>query len=350
MDVARKAGVSRATVSYIVNGVAEFRGPISEETRQRVQKAIDELGYEVDTRAQSLRSGDTKTIGFIIPDIDNPHYWQNAQGVEQEARAAGYQMLLSSMDLNAEYGGDIFKNLAGRRIDGLLLTGGFIDKSVEAQKTLTRLVKQRLAIVEITDRLIIDHGHDYVISNYCATTAQVMDYLFALGHRRIGFVYGVDHKESGWDRLQPYQESLQQAGIPIDPELIVQCGPTIEAGYTAAAQMLRLCDRPTALLSINDLLSFGVYRAAGDLGLRVPTDLSVVGFDDIPTSSYMVPRLTTVSKDGIRLGAEAFRLFLGRIQQPTRSAQHVHLDAQLIIRESTGPAPQQPVPDNRSIG
>jgi len=106
LDVARKVGVSRATVSYVLNNRTDGKVPISKKTQQRVLQAIEELGYEPDTRAQSLRSGDTKTIGLIIPDMHNPHFWENADGIEQEARAAGYQLLLSSMDLSAEYGED----------------------------------------------------------------------------------------------------------------------------------------------------------------------------------------------------------------------------------------------------
>src|SRR5512144_1193078 len=126
VDVAKRAGVSRATVSYVLNGQTEGRVPISEETQQRVLDAIEELGYEPDARAQALRSGSTKTIGLIIPDIHNPHFWQTADGVEQELRAAGYHLLLSSADLSPEYGEDIFKELSRRRIDGLILMSAHI--------------------------------------------------------------------------------------------------------------------------------------------------------------------------------------------------------------------------------
>jgi transcriptional regulator with XRE-family HTH domain len=126
VDVARLAGVSRATVSYVVNGLADGQVPISEETRQRVLEAIEELGYEPDARAQALRSGSTQTVGLILPDIHNPHFWQTADGVEQELRAAGYHLLLSSADLNPDYGKDIFKAMSRRRTDGLILMSAFI--------------------------------------------------------------------------------------------------------------------------------------------------------------------------------------------------------------------------------
>jgi LacI family transcriptional regulator len=348
VDVARLAGVSRATVSYVVNDVAGGRIPISEETRQRVLEAVEELGYQPDARAQALRSGRTKAIGLIIPDIRNPHFWEVADGAEREARASGYHLLLSSADLNPEYGKDIFKDLSGRRIDGLIVMGAFIYQSEDAYKTLTRLLKRRFPIVKLGEHPDID----CVVSAYDETTKEVMSYLLSLQHRRIGLIYGVlpyqdglqaadlpVEYESGPDRLLPYQDSLRAAGLPVDQELVVTCGPTIEDGYQAALRLLRMPERPTALIAINDLLALGALRAASDLGLHVPADLSLVGYDDIPRAHYLVPRLTTSSKDAARGGQEAVKLLLARIQEPNRPRQRVDIPARLIIRESTGPAP-----------
>ena len=338
-DVARLASVSRATVSYVLNGQANGRVPISEETHQRVMQAIKELGYEPDARARALRSGSTKTIGLIIPDIRNPHFWENAEGVEQEARASGYHLHLSSLGLENEYGDYIFKNLTGQRIDGLILMGSYLDESEEAQNTLARLLKRRLSIVEISDRLDVDHHVDRVVSDYRQAATEVMSHLLSLQHQRIGLIYGVAMPELALDRLQPYRDSLQAAGLPVDQCLIVNCGPAIEDGYQAALQLLKLPVRPTAVIAINDLLAIGALRAAGDLGLRVPTDLSLVSFDDIPMAKYLMPRLTTVSKDASRLGREATKLLLARIQEPDRPRQIETSPARLIIRDSTGPAP-----------
>jgi LacI family transcriptional regulator len=229
---------------------------ISEETRQRVLEAVEELGYVPDIRAQTLRSGDTKTIGLIIPDIRNPHFWEAADGAEQEARASGYHLILSSADLNPEHGKDIFKDLSGRRIDGLILMGAFIFQSEEAQKTLNRLVKRQFPIVKLAEHPDID----CVISAYDEVTKEVISYLLSLQHRRIGLIYGV----------LPHRDSPPVAGLPVDQELIVTCGPTIEDGYQAALQLLRLPSRPTALIAINDLLAIGALRAAADLGLTFP--------------------------------------------------------------------------------
>ena len=138
-------------------------------------------------------------------------------------------------------------------------------------------------------------------------------------------IYGVGGHELAEDRLQPYRASLQAAGIPVDADLVQECGPTIEDGYQAAKKLLELTSRPTAIISINDLLAIGALRAAADLELQVPNDLSLVGYDDIPMANYLVPRLTTVTKDAYTLGTEAFEMLLARIQNPDLPRQLIHI-------------------------
>jgi len=335
-DVARVAGVSRATVSYVLNGQDNGRISISEETRLRVQRAIEELSYEPDARAQALSSGETQTIGLIIADLRNPHFSEYAAGVEQEAHSAGYHVLLSSIELDVEYAVNILKGLARRRIDGLILATSFVGVSEEAQKTLAELRSRQFPIVEVPT--VDVEEVDCLVSNYQEATKEVISHLLSLQHRRIGMIYGCAAPELADDRLTPYQEVLATAGL-LDPELIARCGPTTEDGYQAALSLLQLPNRPTAVIAINDLLAIGVLRAAADLGLRVPADLSLVGYDDIPIAQYLAPRLTTVSKDAFYLGQEAFKLLLERIHDPERPRQSKVSHPRFIIRESTGPAP-----------
>jgi LacI family transcriptional regulator len=340
VDVAQLAGVSRATVSYVMNNQTNGRVPISEETRQRVLEAVAELDYVPDTHAQALRSGNTKTIGLIIPDIHNPHFWEIADGVEQEANEAGYHILLSSIPPENKYAEDTFKKLSQRRIDGLIMVPSFIYQSEEAQKTLAYLMKRRLPLVG----MMADHGKisyqiDRVISDYRDITIEIMTHLLSLQHRRIGFIFGIAVPNLGTDRLFAYRESLQAAGLPIDPDLIVECGPTMEDSYRATLQLLELPSRPTALLAINDYLAIGALRAIKDFNLNVPEDISLFGYDDIPLGQYLIPRLSTASKSGKKIGQEATRLLLARLQDPDRPPQEVRIPARLILRESTGPAP-----------
>lgn len=340
VDVARLARVSRATVSYVLNGQTDGRVPISQETRQRVLKAVAELDYVPDARAQALRSGSTKTIGLIIPDIHNPHFWEVADGVEQEASAAGYHILLSSIPPEKKYAEDVFKDLSQRRIDGLIMVPSFMYQSEEAQKTLTYLLERRVPVVGImAEHSGADYHIDRIISDYRNTTLEIMSHLLSLQHRRIGLIYGIDVPVLGNDRLFAYRESLQAANLPVDPDLVVQCGSSIEDSYQAARQLLELPARPTALLVINDFLAIGALRAVNDLGLNVPQDVSVFGYDDIPLAKYLTPRLSTASKDGGKVGREAMRLVLARLQDPDLPRQEIRLPARLILRESTGPAP-----------
>lgn len=338
-DVARLAGVSRATVSYVINGHANGRVPISEETRKRVLEAVNELGYEPDARAQALRSGSTRTIGLIVPDIRNPHFWEYAEGVELEASASGYHILLSSTAPTNEYAEGVFRTLSHRRIDGLILMGDFTAVSKKTKNTLRDFLERGLPIVELRDHHNVEYKVDCVLSDYREATTEMMSYLISSGHQRIGMVYGVALPKLAEDRLLPYKDSLISAGLPVENELIFSCGPTIEDGYQAAVQLLSQPLRPTALIAINDLLAAGVLRAASDLGLQIPEDLSVVGYDDIHLANYLVPRLTTVSKDVVKIGQEAVKLLLTRIQEPDRPYQEVNYPPKLIFRESTGPAP-----------
>lgn len=337
MDVARRAGVSRATVSHVINGLSGGRVPISPETRERVWQAIKELGYEPDAGARALRLGKSRTIGLIMPDLYNPHFWENAEGVEQEARANGYRLLLCSMNLNIQYGEDAFKDLVGRRIDALILMGSFVYESEEARNTLIRSLERGLPIVEISDRVTKDYLADCVLSDYRAVAAAAMQHLLMLGHQRIGLIYGVAHPGLAEDRLIPYRESLQAAGIPVDEQLIVRCGPTLEDGYRAAIHLLQQPNRPTAIVAINDLLAIAVLRAIGDMGLQVPADVSLIGFDDIAIANYLNPRLTTAAKDAVKLGREAVKLALARLRDPKRPRQVIEVPARLILRESTAP-------------
>lgn len=261
-----------------------------------------------------------------------------ATGIEQEARAAGYHVLLSSTALNNEYAVDIFKDLARRRIDGLILASSFILESEEAQATLDQVRKRGLPIVELSD----NYGVDTVAADYRNATIEVMDYLISLGHRRIGLIYGVGGvggHELADDRLEAYQASLKANHLPLHPDLIVECGPTIEDGYQASLKLIEPASRPTAIIAINDLLAIGALRAAVDSGLQVPKHISFVGYDDIPMANYFAPRLTTVTKDAQTLGSKAFEILLARIQNPDLPRQQVYTPARFIIRESTGPAP-----------
>ncbi|MBE2268195.1 MAG: LacI family DNA-binding transcriptional regulator [Anaerolinea sp.] len=332
-DVARIAGVSRATVSYVLNDTTDQRIPISPETRQRVLDAIAALGYEIDARAQALRSGETKTIGVLVPMYENPFFWQILLGIASEAEANGYSLLLAHNILTPEQQTRSIRELAEQRVDGLILMISFKELS---ESIMTQVRKSSRPIVELTAS---ESEFDVVRQGYGDGARALMTHLFDLGHKRIGFLFGVTLRSQGKDRLTAYQYSLESAGLGVDDSLIIQCGEQMEDGYRAALGLLSRPDRPTALIAINDLLGIAAIRAAADLGLRVPDDVSIAGFDDITFTRYSVPRLTTVTGSPEQNGRDAVRLLLKRLAEPDRPQEVITADWRLHIRESTGRAP-----------
>jgi LacI family transcriptional regulator len=330
-DVAQKAGVSRSTVSYVLNDQTQLKIPISDETRQRVMDAITELGYEPDARAQSLRSGSTNIVGVIIPAIQNPFFWQILSGISDSLQDAGYSLHLTHHPLNQQQEANTIRELTRQPVDGFILMAA-------AKYLLPRLTdylrNSGRPVVEIT---AAKAEFDHVVHTYSKGTRTLMDHLLALGHRRIGFVYGITKDVQGFDRLLIYREVLKEAGLQAYE---VHCDESLEGAYQAAHTLLSAQDRPTALLVINDMLAIAVMRAAGDLGLNIPGDVSIASFDDIPISNYILPRLTTVSGKSEDSGREAVRLLLRRFEEPDLPRQVTEAEVQLIIRESTGPVSQ----------
>jgi LacI family transcriptional regulator len=330
-DVAHRAGVSRSTVSYVLNDQSDMKIAISDETRQRVMDAIAELGYEPDARAQSLRLGHTNIVGVIIPIIQNPFFWQILSGISEALQAAGYSLHLSHHPLDVQQEANTIRELTRQPVDGFILLAA-------AKYLLPGLTdylrRSGCPMVEIT---AAKAEFDHVVHSYSSGTRALMAHLFELGHRRIGFVYGIAREVQGFDRLHIYREVMQEAGLPVEEHFEAHCGEKLEDAYQAAYTLLSRPDRPTALLVINDMLAIAVMRAAGDLGLTIPGDLSVAGFDDIPFSSYTMPRLTTVSGRAEDSGREAVRLLLRRFAEPDLPRQVTETDVELIVRESTGP-------------
>ena len=333
-DVARLAGVSRSTVSYVLNDQTQLKIPISDDTRQRVMRAIVELGYEPDARAQSLIRGNTKVVGVIMPVIENPYFWQMFAGISGALQKAGYSLHLSRHPLDAQQESNSIRELTRHRVDGFVLLAA-------ARFLLPRLIDDlRNAGKPVVEITASKAEFDHVIHDYSSGTRALMAHLLELGHRRIGFIYGVAQEIEGFDRLITYRQMLSEAGVAGNEAFEVHCGDKLEDAYRAACALLSRPDRPTALLVINDMLAIAVMRAAHDLGLTIPGDLSVAGFDDISFSNYISPRLTTVSGKSEESGREAVRLLLRRFAAPDIPQQVTTADVELIVRESTGPVCQ----------
>lgn len=347
-DVARLAGVSRATVSYVLSGRTGGSIATAEETRQRVLAAAAELGYEPNAAARSLRLSESKTIGLLVPDTGNPYYWQLLQGAETEARACGYDLLLVNTALDPAREREAIRAVLRRRVDGLLIILAFHDRVADEVRNV---IDRCNAVVLIGDGATIDRSLDSVRSDHAGGAVRMMAHLLALGHRRIGFVFGVAGPPLGQERLNAYRRAMQDAGAPGGEELVERCGVSLEDGYAAALRLLDRSPRPTAILVINDLLALGVLRAANERGLRIPDDISVAGFDDITMARFANPPLTTVRVHADRVGCTAMRLCFERMRDPERPTQAVCISSELVLRGSTGPvAPIKTPAASRDVG
>ncbi|MCC7355324.1 MAG: LacI family DNA-binding transcriptional regulator [Anaerolineae bacterium] len=336
-DVAKRAGVSQATVSFVLNNIADAR--ISEATKEKVWQAVRELDYHPNAAAQSLRRRAAGVIGFVIPDSRNPHFWQIAQGAEKRAAEAGYNVLLTSTDLEFARERLALESLKRQRVDALILQINFPGKLLPEVEGLRARGHPIIRIGRFSPEL------DGVVPDYGAGCTRLMAHLVSLGHHRIGFVFGTTSRgsvqtevELGRGRLEAYQRAIAEYSLDGDTELLQHCGPLPEEAYEATRRLLALQPLPTAIISINDFLAIAVCKAVADTGLRIPHDISVAGFDDIPMARYLSPALTTVRAEAERLGGMAVEMVLARLKDASLPPQHVVLPTSLVVRTSTGVA------------
>jgi LacI family transcriptional regulator len=323
LDVALKAKVSIATVSRVVNNSSHKVNPT---TRKNVLKVIRELDYRPNALAKGLLMKKTMTIGIIIPDISNPYYAEIVRGIQDMADQFGYAIILLNTDRNQDR---IIKHiyfLREKSADGIIFSGGII----HGEKVLSSLKELRERVV-----VIGRHKVDFpaVVIDNIGGAARATQHLIGLNHKRIGFIGGPDKSTSSRERLSGYKNTLIQNGCPIDKNLIKKGDLTPMSGYLLAKELVQK-ERLTAIFAANDQMAFGAIRAAKELGLKVPSDLSVMGFDNIPFSSYFDPSLTTVEIPMYPIGAAAMEMLVSLISK--KNAEKLRwFDTKLLIRDST---------------
>ena len=338
VDVARLAEVSTSTVSNLLNGRDERMRPA---TRDRILNAIDELGYKPNVAARQLKTGQSSAIGLIVPSVANPFYGIFAQHVEQAALQRGYQVLLGNSQRDTDREKAYAEELWGYGVRGMIFGSSLVDFT-----HLFDLVERGMNVVafdrpaQASDRLAIDSiGVDNV-----QAARVVTKHLLALGHRRIGFLSGPIRSVSRLDRLQGYRDVLTEAGIAPDERLIWQGtfsnsygdARAVDRGRQGAQELLSIADPPTALFAVNDMYAFGAYAGARDLGLRIPSDISIVGFDDIALADVVEPPLTTIRQPVEGIAQAAVERLVGRLEGAFEAKpNHQTLPAQLILRGST---------------
>jgi LacI family transcriptional regulator len=323
-DVAREAGVSLMTVSRAVNN----KDGISEATRQRIQSIAEQLGYRPSLVARSLVTDRTSTIGLVVIDNANPFFSEVARGVEHAAYDEGYNVFLCNTEEDVQRELDVLRSLEGQRVDGVLLCSSRLENDV-----LDDVLKNYPAVV-LVNRILDNKEHGTVSIDDEYGAQLVIEHLLHSGHRAIGFVAGPERSYSGQLRAKRYRMSLESAGISPPPGWIRHCLPIVEAGREAAYDLLSTQPDLTALFCYNDLNAVGALQACAHLERRVPDDVAIVGFDDIPLAALVTPSLTTCHVPMYEMGQEATRLLIECINGCSEDQSHVTFQPELVIRES----------------
>jgi LacI family transcriptional regulator len=331
-DVARASGVSYSTVSRVLSGY-EF---VRETTRSRVMEAVEHLGYVANLQARSLAGGHSHIIGLLVPNLDNSYVGTITKGIDQELARANYDLMLYTTHRHPSKESFYVSAIANGLTAGLLLVAPLVPTTY-----LNALREQNFPYVLIDQADATDNSNIVDATNWQGTY-EATRYLSALGHTRIAFITGTPTVRSAIDRLRGYKAALADCDIPAREELVVEGDYQQQAGYEATKSLLQsVAPPPTAILASNDLSAFGAMDAARECGLRIPDDISIIGFDDVPQASFVYPRLTTIHQPLEQMGRVAVKMLLEQIEDQSRPPQRVTLPTQLIIRDSCGPYPAQ---------
>ncbi|MFM9106741.1 MAG: LacI family DNA-binding transcriptional regulator [Chloroflexota bacterium] len=329
-DVANLANVSQAVVSYVLND--DPSRSVAADTRQRVLAAVAELGYVPDRTARNLRQRRTFTIAGIIPDILNPFYPAFERGVQDVAEAHGYDLITYNTDGVREKELRAVRSVREGRLDGVILTTFHLDLA-----ELLPLVQDGIAVV-INGEPGFDPaaaGIDQVQIDNAAAAETIVTWLLRRGHARIGMIAGEEGTFPREGRVRGYTRALANHHIPLDPILLRTAEFSVAGGYDAAGDLLRLDPRPTALFAANDLMAMGAMMRLREAGVRVPEDIAVAGYDDIPAARLVHPPLTTIAQHPERIGRRAAEMIVERLggTAPPGARRDV-LPFDLVIRES----------------
>lgn len=325
-DVARRAGVSKQTVSRAIND----KGDISPITRERILVLVKEMGYRPNRMAQAMNTSRSHMIGLVVPDITNPFFPEIVRAVQDAAMENGYTTLICNTVNSSEI--EVLNDLVTHGIDGLI--------------TFTHRANDE-AVADFADRfgpmLIINREftHQNVTTLMVDNTAGAclaVEHLAGLGHKTIGMLSTDLATLSQTRRVQGYKEGLREAGLEFDESLLVQADPTLAGGLKAAKALLERRPDVTAIFAYNDLMGVGAIRACKDLGLKVPEEISIIGFDDIQLASMISPALSSVHVDKYEMGRKAFERIYNLIQEPASTRDMIGMKPKIIQRESSGPA------------
>lgn len=325
-DIAQELGVTSMTVSRALND----QPGVSSETRARIIKTIEKLGYYPNELARSLRLKQSSTIGLIIPNLDNQVYAEIARSLENVCTDEGYLVLLCNSGRDPEREQNFVQMLRAKQVDGVVMIPG-----QEPLKLIQPLQDARIPAV------ILEHD----IPEHCCIVVDDLEggrigtqHLLSLGHRRIGMISRTRHSGTSALRVTGFQQVLEEAGITFNSNLVVECGAGHEAAYQAMQQLLALDNPPTAVFTHNDIQALGAMHAIRSAGLSIPDDISVLGYDDIASSAHLAPPLTTVRFPKTEMGQQAAQTILELVkQQEHKPCGTITLTIELVVRGSTAP-------------
>ncbi|WP_434711104.1 LacI family DNA-binding transcriptional regulator [Pseudomonas sp. R1-1] len=321
-EVARLAGVSVATVSRTLKSPERVR----QATRDIVNAAVEQAGYRPNLMAVQFRSRRTGNLVILVPKIANSFFARVISGAQSAAQAAGYRLLLCDTQGREEIEREFAELVYAHQADGVIQLRAYDPFQTDSAEPPP--------MVNACE--VIQGGRHPTISldNHAAAKAMT-EHLIGLGHHRIGLIKGPQHSPLTQQRVAGYQTALAEAGIRNDPAIICHGDFSLRAGYDGAATLLTLSDRPTALFCENDEMAIGALKRIKEAGLRVPEDISVVGFDDIPLAHYCDPPLTTIAQPAEGFGRTAVEMLINLIEKKINPEQHVILPFELTIRESS---------------
>lgn len=328
-EVAETAGVSIATVSHVINNTRH----VEATTRQSVERAMQDLGYQPNSLARSLRIGETKTIGLVVPDVYNLFFADISRRIEDLGYANGYSVILCNSDNNLAKQHNYVNMLITKQIDGVI----FISAG-ESTEDLQKLVNSRIPIV-VADRVVPLSLADVVLLDNEKGGYEATKHLLALGHEKIACITGPSDVSPSMQRASGYRRALKEAGIELPAEYVVPGDFTVIGGGESMARLMKLGDPPTAVFVSNDMMAIGAVTAARKLGLRVPEDVSIIGFDDIELARAFNPALTTMAQPMQEMADIATSRLIAKMNSGEEGWENEQftLNANLTVRESTGP-------------
>lgn len=327
-EIAALAGVSTATVSRVVNR----SGYVSDETRRSVERVVREHGYSANRSARGLSGGRTGLVGVTVPRIHPAYFSAIIAGVTEALYEDDMRIVLCPTLHEHDREVSLLERLMHGTTDGALLV-----LPEESNRELRSLMDHGFRFVVLDPRKRMEERVPAVSAAHSAGAAQATAYLLELGHRRIAAITGPRGWMAADERLRGYQAELAAAGVLPDPSLVIESNFEIDGGQSAAMALLSRAERPTAIFAFNDQLAIGAMQIATELGLRVPGDLSVVGFDDTPEAQIVTPRLTTVHQPLAEIGRMGVSLLSRLLEGQRVEALSVELETTLVVRDSTGP-------------